>query len=277
MVAGEVVQAGPPAAEIPQLRPEAIPLAILFEDEHVLVVDKPRGMTVHPGHGRNRGTLVHALLAHTPTLSGTAGSHRPGIVHRLDRDTSGLMVVAKSEAAHRGLALQVRKREVSRRYLALVWGGVREDRILIDVPIGRHMRDPTRMAAVPRSQGDRRVRSALTDIRAVERLGPITLVEAQLGTGRTHQIRVHLAHVGHPVVGDPVYGRRRARQGMLGLAAETVSLVRALQGQALHAHMLRFRHPIGGQELSFSAPLPRDMGALLGHLRQRERDAATGP
>jgi 23S rRNA pseudouridine1911/1915/1917 synthase len=158
-----------------------------------------------------------------------------------------------------------------------VWGGVREDRILIDVPIGRHMRDPTRMAAVPRSQGDRRVRSALTDIRAVERLGPITLVEAQLGTGRTHQIRVHLAHVGHPVVGDPVYGRRRARQGMLGLAAETVSLVRALQGQALHAHMLRFRHPIGGQELSFSAPLPRDMGALLGHLRQRERDAATGP
>jgi 23S rRNA pseudouridine1911/1915/1917 synthase len=255
--------------------PEAIALEILFEDDDVLVVNKRQGMVVHPGAGRRSGTLVNALLAHTRSLASGPAPHRPGIVHRLDRDTSGLMVVAKSEAAYAELSRQVRERELERRYLGLVWGRVREDRLLIDVPIARHVRDRKRMAAVPRpadARGGRRVRSAVTEVRVLERLGPATLVEARLATGRTHQIRVHLAHRGHPVVGDQVYGLRRARQEKAALQAEALAQVRALAGHALHAQTLCFRHPVSGQELRFSVPPPMEMARLLGHLRRKTRE-----
>jgi 23S rRNA pseudouridine1911/1915/1917 synthase len=288
MAAGEVVQVSLPAEAEPEPHPESIPLDILFEDEHVIVVNKPRGMVVHPVagpcgtlKGRTSGTLVHALLGHTDRLAAGSGSHRPGIVHRLDRGTSGLLVVAKTDAAYHGLARQIRRREAERRYLALVWGNVREDRLLIDVPIGRRQREPMQMAAVPQlaqvapsaslRAGNMRkwrgkVRPAHTDITVVRRFGEVTLIEAELGTGRTHQIRVHLAHIGHPVVGDPVYGLRQARRRRAGLGRETEAIVRALEGQALHAHFLRFRHPITDQEVTFSAAMPPDMARLISHL-----------
>ncbi len=252
-------------------RPEDISLDILFEDEHVIVVNKPPGMVVHPGAGRHSGTLVNALLAHTRSLAAGSGEHRPGIVHRLDRDTSGLLVVAKTDQAYEVLSRQVRCREMERRYLALVWGAVREERLLIDVPVGRHLRDPTRMAAIPRAGEGRRTRPAHTDIVVLERYGPMTLVEARLSTGRTHQIRVHLAHQGHPVVGDPTYGLRRARQEKAALLAQTLALVRGLPGQALHAQLLRFRHPVGGQEVTFTAPMPAEMAVLVSHLSTKGR------
>jgi 23S rRNA pseudouridine1911/1915/1917 synthase len=275
MAVGESVAASLPREDLTDLLPEKVALEILFEDDHVLVVNKPRGMVVHPGAGRTSGTLVNALLGHASSLARGSGPHRPGIVHRLDRNTSGLMVVAKSDDGYRDLSRQVRDRKVDRRYIAMAWGSIPQDRLLVDVPIGRHRRDRTRMAAVPLPDAGRPTRRAVTNIRVLERLGAMTLVEASLETGRTHQIRVHLSHVGHPVVGDPVYGRRRARQEQARLVAETVGKVRALGGQALHAHVLRFRHPIGGQEVSFAAPLPSDMAMLLAHLRERARDSAT--
>jgi 23S rRNA pseudouridine1911/1915/1917 synthase len=267
VAAGELVEVSLPPAEALELLSERTILQILFEDDDILVVNKPRGMAVHPGAGRTTGTLVNALLAHTATLARGSGPERPGIVHRLDRNTSGLMVVAKSDAAYDDLSQQVRDREVARGYLALVWGTVKQDRLLINVPIGRHTRDRTRMAAVSDAPEGRRVRSALTHVRVQERLRVMTLVEVRLETGRTHQIRVHLAHLGHPVVGDPVYGKRRGRQEQVALAAETLARVRALTGQALHAHALRFRHPASGQDVSFAAALPADMAAVVSHLR----------
>jgi 23S rRNA pseudouridine1911/1915/1917 synthase len=276
MAAGETLQVSLPQREPTRPLPEETSLDILFEDGHVLVVNKPRGMVVHPGAGRTSGTLVNALLAHCRTLADGSGPHRPGIVHRLDRHTSGLMVIAKSEAAYQDLSCQVRSREVDRRYRAIAWGSIPQDRLLVNVPVGRHMRDRTRVAAVPQPDAGRSARSALTHLRVLERLDSTTLVEASLKTGRTHQIRVHLAHVGHPVVGDPVYGRRRARQEEIGLNAGTLARIQALGGQALHAHTLRFRHPVGGQDVSFTAPLPDDMAALLADLRRETADSANG-
>lgn len=269
LAAGEEITVARPEPLPSEPAPESIPLTILFEDDHILVLTKSPGIVVHPGAGRSEGTLVNALLAHAGHLPTIGGSHRPGIVHRLDRDTSGLMAVAKTELAYRDLSRQVRRREVERSYLALVWGALREDRLLIDVPIGRHLRERKRMAAVSAPSEGRRVRSALTDVTTLERFGPMTLVEAHLETGRTHQIRVHLAHQGHPVVGDPVYGRRRARQEKATLDTETLAKVRLLPGQALHAHVLRLRHPVRSQQMSFSAPPPREMALLLSHLRSR--------
>jgi 23S rRNA pseudouridine1911/1915/1917 synthase len=273
VVAGEHVDVSLPSAPPERPQAEEIPLAILFEDEHIIVVNKPRGMVVHPAGGRHSGTLVNALLSHARTLASGAGPHRPGIVHRLDRDTSGLLVVAKTDEAYTHLSGQVRRRELERHYLALVWGRIREDRLLIDVPIGRHPRDGTRMAAVPRPSDGRKVRSARTDVIVLDRLGPVTLVEARLGTGRTHQIRVHLAHQGHPVVGDPAYGLRRSRRERVALDSAARELLRGLRGQALHAHLLRLRHPVGGQELTFTAPLPAEMAALVSHLSATGRRA----
>lgn len=291
MAAGEAVEVSLPSEGEAEPRPESIPLDILFEDDHVIVVSKPRGMVVHPVPGpsgalksRTSGTLVHALLGHTHRLAAGSGAHRPGIVHRLDRGTSGLLVVAKTDAAYHELARQMRRREAERRYLALVWGNVREDRLLIDVPIGRRQREPMKMAAVPQlaqvapstslRAGNLRkwrgkLRPAHTDIAVLRRFGEVTLVEAKLGTGRTHQIRVHLAHIGHPVVGDPVYGLRQARRRRAGVGRETEAVVRALEGQALHAHFLRFRHPITGQEVTFSAAMPPDMARLVWQLAGR--------
>ena len=254
----------PPPAE-PGLRPQPAPLTILYEDDHVIVLSKPPGLAVHPGAGRAAGTLVNALLAHFPALAG-GESYRPGIVHRLDRDTSGVMVVAKTPEAYEQLSRQVRSRELERRYLALTWGVIREDRLLLEAPLARHETERTRMAVVP-PQAGRSARPALTDLRVQVRFPHMTLVEAHLITGRTHQIRVHLASVGHPVVGDPVYGLRRARRLEVELDAPTLDLVRALPGQALHAQFLAFRHPITGQELAFFAPPPPEMAKLLVHLQ----------
>lgn len=247
---------------------EPVPLDILFEDDQVLVVNKQQGLVVHPAPGHRTGTLVDALLARNPRLTRVGAPGRPGIVHRLDKDTSGLMVVAKTEAAYEELARQVRERELERRYLALIWGRMQEDRLIMETPIGRKPSDPTRMVAAPDSTGKRDVRSARTEIRVLERLGEMTLVEARIATGRTHQIRVHLAHQGYPVVGDRVYGLRGARQGKVMLDVETLSLVTALPGQALHAQTLLFRHPVTRQTLSFSVPAPRQMANLLAHLRR---------
>ena len=255
----------PPPAEL-ALKAERAPLAILYEDEHIIVLSKPPGMAVHPGAGRTTGTLANALLAHVPTMAG-GESHRPGIVHRLDRDTSGVMVVAKTLAAYEQLSRQVRRREMERRYLAVAWGVIREDRLIIDAPIARHTHARTRMAAVPSPDGGRTARAAVTDLRVHVRAAHMTVVEARLITGRTHQIRVHLTHVGHPVVGDPVYGRRTAKRLEVELDAPTRELVDALPGQALHAQSLAFHHPATGQAMSFSCPPPPEMARLLVHLQ----------
>ncbi len=263
---GERVEVSLPAPRPSRAQPEEIPLDIFFEDEHIIVVNKPRGMVVHPGAGRHSGTLVNALLAHTGVLAQGRGPLRPGLVHRLDRDTTGLIVAAKTDEAFENLAGQVRRRELERRYLALVWGTIEEDRLVIDAPIGRHPREGLRMVAVPGPPTGRKVRRTRTDVIVLDRLGPMTLVEARLGTGRTHQIRVHLAHQGHPIVGDPTYGVRKARRERAALDVRAQHLVESLGGQALHAQLLRFHHPATGQELTFAAPLPPDMAALVGHL-----------
>ena len=263
---GDQVEVSLPAAE--GRSAHTIAPDIVYEDEHLLIVNKPPGLVVHPGAGGTGPTLVKALLAHTPLPEGY-GPLRPGIVHRLDRFTSGLLMVAKTEQAFDHLSRQVREREVERRYLALVWGVMKEDRLLVDIPVGRLLRDPTRIVAAPRAAATRRPVPATTDVSVVERHLRMTLVEASLLTGRTHQIRVHLNHVGHPVVGDPRYGIRRSRVETRALDSSTRSLVKALPGQALHAHSLRFRHPAAEQDLSFSVPPPEAMARLLAHLGRR--------
>lgn len=234
------------------LAPEPIPLDILYEDEDLLVLNKPAGLVVHPGAGRTTGTLVHALLAHCRNLSGIGGVERPGIVHRLDRETSGVMVAAKSEAAHASLSAQFKDRVVRKRYLALVHGAVGPETGRIEAAIGRRERDRKRMGV--RARGGREARTAY---RVLRRLADMTLIEASPETGRTHQIRVHFAHIGHPVVGDAVYGGRRGRHP----AAPDGS--RAGR-QILHAWRLGFRHPRTNAWLEFTAPIPEDLRALAG-------------
>ncbi len=236
---GQTVHVDVPPPVPTHIQPEEIPLDVLFEDRDLLVINKPAGLVVHPGAGRPGGTLVNAIIARIPTLQGIGGVLRPGIVHRLDKDTSGLLVVAKTSAALTALQAQIASRAVSRRYLALVAGVIAEKTGTIQAPIGRHPRLRTKMAVVPRG------REAITRYHVVERFARHTLVEAQLVTGRTHQIRVHFAHLGHPVVGDATYAARRDGLG--------------LRRQALHAYRLQFRHPTTGEELVFEAPLPADL------------------
>jgi 23S rRNA pseudouridine1911/1915/1917 synthase len=244
---GEVVEVElPPPAPPPQPVPEAIPLRVVYEDGDVAVVDKPAGIAVHAGAGRTRGTLVNALLAAVGTLS-TLDPSRPGIVHRLDKDTSGLLVVAKTDEAHAALADQIRRRAVERWYLALLRGEPPWEERRVEAPIARHPVHRRRMAVRPGG------REAATDFTVRERLGGYTLVEAKLHTGRTHQIRVHARFVGHPVAGDPVYGRR----GELGLGR-----------QFLHAWRLAFAHPRTGARLEFRCPLPEDLQEVLDALRR---------
>lgn len=250
---GERIQVEIPPPPDETLAPEPVPLSILYEDEHVLVVDKPVGMVVHPGAGRSHGTLAAAILAHAPTTAGVGGPRRPGIVHRLDKDTSGLLVVAKTSAAYDDLVDQLAARTVTRRYLAVVHGRVRANESVVDAPIGRHPSDRVKMAIRPAGRGKR----AVTRYRVLERFAHFTLLEVRLETGRTHQIRVHLASLAHPVVGDDVYGKVRLRAPI------------PLDGYALHAATLAFVHPVFRKVIECTAPVPDRIERLLAHLRDR--------
>lgn len=237
---------------------EEIPLDIRYEDDAVLVVDKPAGMVVHPAAGNSRGTLVNALQFHCGRLSSVGGLMRPGIVHRLDKGTSGLMVIAKTDEAHRHLSEQFKKRRVSKHYTVLVHGDLREDEGVIDAPVGRHPVERKKM-----STASRRGKAALTRWRVLERYGDCTLLEAQIETGRTHQIRVHLGAMGHPVVGDAVYGGSKRAADRTALRAALKRLAR----QALHAGRLSFLHPLTGRVMSFESPLPADMAEVIDFLK----------
>ncbi len=245
MRGGEVLVVTVPAPAPATPAAEDLPLSIVYEDEHLIVVDKPAGMPVHPGPGHSRHTLVNALLAHCPDLPGIGGVQRPGIVHRLDKDTSGLLVAAKDDRTHAGLSAQLKSREVKKTYLALVQGRVTPVEAVIDAPIGRDPNNRRRMMVI---RGGREARTAY---RVQAEYDGYTLLEVSPVTGRTHQIRVHLASIGHPVAGDPVYGK------------PTPGIPRLF----LHAWRLAFRHPIDGRELSFEAPLAEDLAAGLDRLR----------
>jgi 23S rRNA pseudouridine1911/1915/1917 synthase len=261
--AGARVRIAVPPPQKLDLAGEDIPLDIVFEDKHLIVIDKPAGLVVHPGAGNRSGTLVNALLAHCGAeLSGIGGVERPGIVHRLDKDTSGLLVVAKTDAAHRGLARLFadhgRTLPFLREYNALIWGAPDRASGVVDAPLGRAQADREKMAVVSAERG----RGARTHWRVVERYGPATPVVSfaacRLETGRTHQIRVHMAHIGHPIVGDPVYAtgfKSKAAQ----LPDEARDAVSHLRRQALHAAVLAFDHPITGEALRFESPWPDDL------------------
>ncbi len=264
-----IVELPPP--EKSHLEPEAMDLDIRYEDEHLLVVNKPSGMVVHPGVGVKQGTLVHGLLHHCRQIEGGTDPSRPGIVHRLDRETSGLLLVARTQECHARLGEAMRLREIRRRYVAVVWGNVEEEGVF-DWPIGRSHRERTRMAVVPEG------RRAVTHFQCRELFRYTSLIDVTLETGRTHQIRVHFSHANHPVVGDGTYGgREKVLKGIAPTrrrsAAEALSL---LSRQALHAAGIGFIHPQTGEKLSFQAEIPEDLSTLIGFLR-RDRDAPKEP
>lgn len=234
-------------------RPQDIPVKIVYQDGDLVVVDKPAGLVVHPAPGHPDGTLVNALLHHVGDLAGIGGTLRPGIVHRLDKDTSGLMVAAKTDRAHQGLSEALKDRRVERRYRAALWGRLAESPVVVRRPIGRHARDRTRMAVVKDG------RPARTRFFSVEQWPAACLCDVELGTGRTHQIRVHAAAMGHPVVGDRVYGAGRER-GFSGAGRHWAGeLARRTPRQFLHAGRLAFQHPATGRPLAFEAPLPPEL------------------
>ena len=255
--AGDVVDLEVPAVAPAVPAAEDLPLAVLHDDSDLVVVDKPAGMVVHPAAGHDRGTLVNALLHHVSGLSGIGGEERPGIVHRLDRGTSGVMVVAKHDAAHAELSRQFADREVEKEYLGLAWGLLNAGR-RIDAPLGR---DPVDRKKI--STRARRARTAVTRITGAERLRGLTLATIAIATGRTHQIRVHLASIGHPIAGDALYGGVRRH-----LAADHRALA-SLERPFLHAWRLAFSHPRDGRRVEFEAPLPADLQAVLDDLRAR--------
>ena len=261
---GDVVTGLVPAPEPLSNLPEPIPLDILFEDDSMIVVNKPAGMVVHPAPGHETGTLVNALLHHCTDLPGIGGIRRPGIVHRLDKDTSGTLAVAKTAAAHAALSHQFKKRQISKTYLALVIGNMTEPEGIIQLPIGRHPQDRKRMATV-----SRRSREAETRWHVRERYNGCCLFEIDLKTGRTHQIRVHCAAIHHAIIGDPVYGpkRRKYPTGAYGLSKEVADLLAGVKRQMLHAWRLACTHPISGEQLTFESPVPQDMRDLLNTLR----------
>ena len=250
----------PPPEPLSYLMPQEIPLDVLFEDEHLIVLNKPAGLTVHPAPGNKDGTLVNGLLHHCPDLPGISGKLRPGIVHRLDKDTTGCIVVAKSQEALVKLQVQIQKRIASREYLAVVHGVPAAEHGTIVGAIGRHPADRKKYAVVHDDSG----RHACTHWTLLERLGDYSLMRFKLDTGRTHQIRVHCAHIGHPIVGDPVYSRCR-------------KLPLALPGQALHAFQLGLDHPIHRERMLFEAPLPPVFEKLLALLRRRHQTGSTFP
>jgi 23S rRNA pseudouridine1911/1915/1917 synthase len=263
LTAGARIAFEAPVAEDSPLIGEDIDLAVIHEDEHLIVIDKPAGLVVHPAPGHAAGTLVNALIRHCgASLSGIGGVKRPGIVHRLDKDTSGLLVVAKTDAAHRGLADLFadhgRTGSLKREYLALVWGGFDASAGKVMGAIGRDPRHREKMAVVSEERG----RRALTHWRLEEALSPASLIACQLETGRTHQIRVHMASIGHPLLGDSVYGSGFKTKAAL-LGARAGSALAALGRQALHASVLGFEHPVTGEALRFQSPLPEDFARLL--------------
>ena len=266
---GDRIEVTIPPPQPTDIAAEEIPLDILHEDDQIIVVNKPKGMTVHPAPGSKHGTLVNAILAHSKDLSGIGGVERPGIVHRLDKDTSGVLVVAKTDAAHSCLQKQIQKRTAERRYVVLVWGATKFNEAVVDAPIGRHPTDRQKMAVI-KDSARYTARKALTNLTVLERLGHFTLIEAKLDTGRTHQIRVHCSFIGHPVVGDPTYGGlKRSVPGSLGKLREQelARLIDGLRGQALHAASLSFDHPTTHERMAFEAPIPPDMDALITWLR----------
>lgn len=263
---GETVELTLPAPVPLELEPEDIPVDILHEDEHLAVVDKPAGLVVHPAAGNRTGTLVHALLHHLGELSGIGGKLRPGIVHRLDKDTSGLMLVAKSDAAHAGLASAIAARDVKREYLALVWGELVEEKGCVDAPLGRDPQERKRIAVLPEKG-----KPARTHYSRIDSFRGFDYIRLELETGRTHQIRVHMAHLGHPVFGDPLYGGRRARLRSRKREEQLLDreLLEIMPRQALHAWRLGFIHPVTGEAMRFEAQPPEDMRALLLELGQQ--------
>ncbi|HHY43025.1 MAG TPA: RluA family pseudouridine synthase [Thermoanaerobacterales bacterium] len=240
----------PPPPE-PSITPENIPLDIIYEDKDILVVNKPRGMVVYPAPGNYSGTLINAVLSHTKDLSARSGLMRPGIVHRLDKDTSGAIVLAKTDNAHMSLSRQFKNRQVTKVYYTLVWGNVKEDKATINAPIGRHDVKRTKMQVASKSS-----REAVTHFKVIERFNDFTFLEVTIETGRTHQIRVHMQFIGHPVVADPVYSRKKPPFN--------------IKGQALHAYKLGFCHPSTGKYMEFTAPIPDDMNSILEILRKEK-------
>ncbi len=241
-----------PALKTLDVGPADIPLQILYEDHDLIVIDKPAGLVVHPAPGNLEGTLVNALLHHCRDLSGIGGVERPGIVHRLDKDTSGVMVAAKNDAAHQSLSRQIKTRQVKKIYVALVRGVVRKDSDTLEIPIGRHQRQRKKMTVKPAGG-----RSATTHFQVEERFDGYSLLSVTLRTGRTHQIRVHLASIHHPIVGDPLYGGRHYR--LLESRGKKMPVPR----QMLHSRLLGFRHPGTADYMEFEAPVPEDMAAAL--------------
>jgi 23S rRNA pseudouridine1911/1915/1917 synthase len=259
-----------------EVTPEAIPLNVVYEDADLIVIDKPSGMVVHPGAGNPRGTLVNALLAHCDDLSGIGGELRPGIVHRLDKETSGLLVSAKSDVAHRELSRQIAARTARRTYWALVWGRFAEPSGEVSAPIARHPLHRRMMGVVEGGRAALTLYQVLEEFRfgsqPARRGYAISLLELELKTGRTHQIRVHMTHIGHPILADPLYGRqRRLPQSASRELAEAIA---DLEGQALHARRLSFVHPCSGEGMVFEAEPPRDFKRVLEVLR-KEAEAVT--
>ena len=246
--AGDKISLVKPEPQSLELTPENIPLDIVYEDDDVIVVNKPQGMVVHPAPGHPDHTLVNALLYHSP-LSTINGTFRPGIVHRIDKDTSGLLMVAKNDLAHQSLAEQLRNKTNKREYLALVYGQIKEDEGTIDAPLGRNPQDRKKQAVVKGG------RHAVTHFKVIKRYDNFTLVKCILETGRTHQIRVHMKYIGHPLVGDPLYGPRK---------------VIGKNGQFLHAALLGFKHPRTGKEMIFEAPLPENFQKMLDKLDKQQ-------
>lgn len=249
LAVGDQVEIVPEQPQKIDLEPEDIPLDIVYEDDDVIVVNKPQGMVVHPAPGHPDHTLVNALLYHSP-LSTINGEFRPGIVHRIDKDTSGLLMVAKNDMAHRSLAAQLKAKTNKREYVALVHGVIKENQGTIDAPLGRSLKDRKKQAVV--ADG----RHAVTHFRVLERFRHYTLVACRLETGRTHQIRVHMKYIGHPLAGDPLYGPRKTLPG---------------NGQYLHARLLGFKHPRTGKQMTFTAPLPEYFSKMLEHLRRTDQ------
>ena len=246
---GDIAEIEMPSPEVPEILPENIPLDILYEDDQVLIVNKPKGMVVHPAPGHSSGTLVNAVMYHCgSSLSGINGVLRPGIVHRIDRDTTGALAVCKTDTAHLSLSAQLKEHSITRKYVAIVHGNIKEDDGTVDAPIGRHPVDRKKMA-INREHG----REAVTHYHVLERYGKYTYIECTLETGRTHQIRVHMTSIGHPLLGDEVYSSSKSPF--------------QLQGQTLHAMTLGFIHPTTGQYVEFEAPLPEYFTKLLEILR----------